>query len=128
MVSGKMKIWSQIMWVANLYSWPPWHMTSFCFLKELVFSACDFWYVSINQSFESCWDIRSVSFSSSGLMHKKPTHIFILLPCIHQLKDPFLRETFLDSFLHLFSYPPVPLLWVLAMMAIKQLVVNSSHC
>ena len=36
-----------------------------------------------------------MSFSSSGLMHKKSTRTFILQPCIHQLKDSFLRETFL---------------------------------
>ena len=102
------------------------HDSLFCFLKELLSSACDFWYVFINQSCENCWDIRSVSFSSSGLMHKKSTRTFILQPCIHQLKDSFLRETFLDSFLHLFSHPPVPLLWVLTTIAIKQLFVNSS--
>ena len=40
------------------------HDSPFRFLKELLSSACDFWYVSINQSCESCW--------TSGLCHFPP--------------------------------------------------------
>lgn len=59
-------------------------------------------------------------------MHMKSTRTFILVPCIHQLKHHFLRETFLDSFLRLFLYPPVSLFWTLVTTAIKYLFVNSS--